>query len=296
MGGREFTVGNICSLRCASGSGVKTKVRVVRFQLTHPLAEHLSLRPKEDHMGVRIFASIVPLVLAVLAAASPARAESATCSAPGGSTYRVTWNVENSSFGPLARISGLHRQQGTTWLDQSASTWQLRWELTPPELVGIVGAFKEKTGTLSTLTGNPVATYLSPNVVVPDGSCVVYMYPFAQASGPKVAVVGDSLTESLRDSTFNQTWLQGYVQGALASAGRRAEVEGQGGRRWSPTEGLTGLAKADSYLLDELRGLRTTSGGLQTIVVALGANDAGWVALAAPRPSASGGSTTCWQG
>jgi lysophospholipase L1-like esterase len=175
----------------------------------------------------------------------------------------------------------LHRLQGSTWIDESSSTWQLRWELAPPELVGLVGAYHVLDGNLATLTTQPVATYLSPNVVVPDGSCVVYLYAFFQeGSGPKVAVLGDSLVESLRDKDFNQTFPQGFVQGALALFGRRTEVEGQGGKRWSPEEGLTGRPKAESYMLDELRGLRTTSGGLRTIVIALGANDASWVAVA----------------
>jgi len=79
---------------------------------------------------------------------------------------------------------------------------------------------------------------------------------------------------------------------ALATAGYRVQIDGQGGRRWvseppddraPDTPGtldvqaaLDPLDRADITMLDELRGLREAG----TVVAALGTNDASWTALA----------------
>lgn len=218
----------------------------------------------------------VLLGCALLTAPSAAAAETATCSAPGQPGFRVTWQVELTGFGPLARVTGLERQQGGAWVSAAASAWELRWELQPDQLNPLAPPFNTLTGDLARLNRQPVSTLWSPRLVAPDGSCTVYLYPFHGTSGPRVAVVGDSLLQQLNDPGYNRTWLQGFVQGNLAGLGRSSEVEGQGGRRWTPVPTATGLSMADGHLLDELRGLRTH--GLAGMVVALGANDAGWVA------------------
>jgi hypothetical protein len=82
---------------------------------------------------------------------------------------------------------------------------------------------------------------------------------------------GRGLLQSLNESTFNATYNQGFVEAHFNAQQVRAEVEGQGGRRWTPS-GAPGLARADSYLLDEFRGLATYDPA--GVVVALGANDA----------------------
>jgi lysophospholipase L1-like esterase len=94
-----------------------------------------------------------------------------------------------------------------------------------------------------------------------------------------VAVLGDSLVGSLNDLYYNTRYGQGFVEGVFNSHRVRVEVEGQGGRRWTPM-GTDPLGAADSYLLDELRGL----GGheVDAAVVALGANDAASLAYSTP--------------
>ncbi|MEU8799637.1 SGNH/GDSL hydrolase family protein [Spirillospora sp. NPDC048819] len=156
----------------------------------------------------------------------------------------------------------------------------MRWDNLPSAWGNPLASAFQQQGDLAAIGGTPVATYLSPRFVAPDGACTVYLAPFANggAGNPKIAVLGNSLTQSLNDSSYNQQHLQGYVQGNLNAAGMRAEVEGHGGRRWVATPGTTGLVKADSYLLDEYRGLLQHDP--QGYVIALGANDAGWVALA----------------
>lgn len=223
--------------------------------------------------GVILFVAAVLLTGALTTPAMAVAPSMATCSAPGQPAFRVTWEVELTGFGPLARVTNLERQQAGGWVSAATSAWELRWDSQPDQL----GApFNTVTGDLAQLNQRPVSTLWSPRLVAPDGSCTVYLYPFHGTSGPRVAVVGDSLLQQLNDPSYNRTWPQGFVQGNLAGQGRSTEVEGQGGRRWTPVPTATGLARADGYLLDELRGLRTH--GLSGIVVALGANDAGWVA------------------
>jgi hypothetical protein len=219
---------------------------------------------------------MVLLGCALLTAPPAAAAETATCSAPGQPGFRVTWQVELTGFGPLARVTALERQQGGAWVSAATSTWELRWETQPDQVGTSFPPFNVVTGDLAQLNQRPVSTLWSPRLVAPDGSCTVYLYPFHGTSGPRVAVVGDSLLQQLNDPDYNRTWLQGFAQGNLAAQGRSTEVEGQGGRRWTPVPGTTDLVRADGHLLDELRGLRTH--GLAGMVVALGANDAGWVA------------------
>jgi hypothetical protein len=72
---------------------------------------------------------------------------------------------------------------------------------------------------------------------------------------------------------------QGPLDVRLASGLSRARVEviGQSGRRWTPVDAAPGpLERADSTLLDEIRGLRAAGGQ----VVALGTNDASWISRA----------------
>jgi lysophospholipase L1-like esterase len=218
-------------------------------------------------------------------AASADTTTSATCSAPGGVTYRASLSVASSVYGDVGHLVALERRSGDTWQSLASSTWELRWNLVASEINDLAPPFHARRGPLAGLNEQIVATYLSPRVVAPDGSCTIYLVPFAEPllSGPAVAVVGDSLLQSLRDPSYNATWLEGYVQGNLADPAmgepRRAEVEGQGGRRWTPDPSKTGIDRADTFLLDELRGLRAK--GLRGMVVALGTNDAGWAASGA---------------
>ncbi|MBB4773486.1 SGNH/GDSL hydrolase family protein [Actinomadura livida] len=226
---------------------------------------------------------------AVLAAgglvnAPPAVAETGTqtCEGPGVS-WRVDYEITSSGYGPVAHATGLQRRTlpGGSWTDASTQTWQLRWDHPPNAWDNpFAGPFQQQQGDLAAIGGTPVVTYLSPRFVAPDGACTVYLAPFANGSAgdPKIAVLGNSLTQSLNDSSYNQQHLQGYVQGNLTAAGMRAEVEGHGGRRWVADPGATGLAKADNYLLDEYRGLLRHDP--QGYVIELGPNDAGWIALA----------------
>ncbi|MFP3968968.1 SGNH/GDSL hydrolase family protein [Actinomadura fulvescens] len=164
---------------------------------------------------------------------------------------------------------------GGAWSDASADIWQLRWENLPHDQPG---GFQERQGDLAALRTTSVAAYLSPRFVAADGSCTVYIAPFSNGSTgqPKAAVLGDSLTASLNDTTYNQQHLQGYVQGNLNAAGWRVEVEGHSGRRWVASPELQGLPRAGNHLLDEARGFLQHDP--QAYVIALGANDAGQMA------------------
>jgi lysophospholipase L1-like esterase len=228
-------------------------------------------------------------VLGLVAGAAPAQAAGGSTSCTeGGVTWRADYTVADSVFGPLLTVTGLKRIDGAGQTDASGMTWELRYDNTPGEFPPQAAAgpppFHAVRGPLSTIAGTPVATYLSPRLVTPDGACTVYAAPFGNhTSGPgwpRVAVLGDSLLQQLNDSNFNQSAIQGYLEGNLNSIGVLTEVEGQGGRRWTD-DGSTGLAKADSYLLDEYRGLLEHDP--DGFVVALGANDALFVATGASQ-------------
>ncbi|MFP3968969.1 SGNH/GDSL hydrolase family protein [Actinomadura fulvescens] len=223
------------------------------------------------------------LAAGTVVAPSPAFAETGTqiCQAPGVA-YRVTYEVNSSTYGPIAHATAFQRRTlpSGPWTDASTQTWQLRWDHIPSAWDNPwSGPHRQEQGNLATLGPIQVATYLSPRYVAPDGACTVYLSPFANgtAGQPKIGVLGDSLTQSLNDSSYNQQHLQGYVQGNLNGAGRRAEVEGQGGRRWTPRPGTADLVRADGYLLDEFRGLLQHDP--QGYVISLGPNDGGHIAL-----------------
>ncbi|MEU5881159.1 SGNH/GDSL hydrolase family protein [Spirillospora sp. NPDC047279] len=235
-------------------------------------------------------AATLLIVLCGLLAGVPNAANAATGSAActeGGVTWRADYSTADSPYGTLVRVTGLKRIDASGETDAGTRDWELRWENVPgdwpaPGDSSLLGPHRMLTGNLTRLTAQPVAIYLSPRLVAPDGSCQVYVAPFANrrgtATSPRVPVLGDSLLQSLNDNAYNQNAIQGYVEGNLNDAGIRTEVEGQGGRRWTPNRDTTGLARADTYLLDEFRGLLAHDA--DGFVVALGANDALYVATA----------------
>ncbi|TDB97539.1 SGNH/GDSL hydrolase family protein [Actinomadura sp. 7K534] len=239
-----------------------------------------------------IIAAVGAALLGVMAAAPPAASAAtgtATCQAPGVA-WRVDYQTQNSVYGPVLTATALQRRTlpGGSWTDASTETWELRRDDLPSETPG---GFTQEPGDLSTLQGIPVVTYLSPRFVAPDGACTVYTHPFSNGSAnqPKVVAAGDSLTASLNDATYNQTHIQGYIEGNFNAAGIRAEVEGQSGKYWlappdSHGQPRTGIDKAGYELLDEVRGLLAHDP--DGFVLALGANDAGqvaWISDAAER-------------
>jgi len=236
--------------------------------------------PRRALSAVVGLAMVVGTVVGVTPAAGAATG-TATCVDPStNTTWRVDWSSRATIYGQLAKPTAFYKRVGTgAWTSANSSTWAMRWDNTPNVWAGAwVNPFVEVLGTASQLASTEAAVYLSPRWVSPDGGCDAYAFPFANGSStwPKIAVVGDSLTQQLNDPTYNATYLQGFVQGNLNANGRRAEVEGQGGRRWTADLNQSGLGRANSTLLDEIRGLRAAAP--RGIVVALGANDAGWVA------------------
>jgi lysophospholipase L1-like esterase len=145
------------------------------------------------------------------------------------------------------------------------------------------GETYERKGPLSTLALVKLDVGNSPRYVTPDGSCTVFIAPFvsAGANDSTVAVLGDSLVAQLyasQDGTISGT---GELLGRLEAGDHRTEINGQAGRRWTVAPGSEpasepGLERADVSMLDEIRGLRAA----RSMVIALGTNDAGWVALA----------------
>jgi lysophospholipase L1-like esterase len=210
-----------------------------------------------------------------------AGAGSSTCHDPDGEqSWRVRWRSTGSELS--ATGFDLRPDGAQQWSDRGAATWALRWDLTAAQLAGSgTSRINERRGTLAQLSRTPIPPGLSPRFVTPDGACTVYVAAFGNGSSqwPEVAVLGDSLVGQLRDARNSGAFRQGLVQGELnrAARPRRVEVVGQGGRRWTPVpDGTSGQLQADHLLLDEIRGLR----GVPAQVLALGTNDAGWVALA----------------
>jgi lysophospholipase L1-like esterase len=166
------------------------------------------------------------------------------------------------------------------WQSRDLDRWLLRWTPTPRQ-VRTAAANEEwvRMGPLATLAAIRMSARQAPRFVTPDGACTVYLVPFL--SGPAgrnntVAVIGDSLVGQV--SAPNDS--SGALLSRLTAKGQRAEISGQGGRRFSvKPDGLTSFEQADSTMLDELRGVR----GARSVVVALGTNDAGWVAHASNR-------------
>ena len=167
------------------------------------------------------------------------------------------------------------------WQSRDLDRWLLRWTPSPAETrIAVRNEEWVRSGPLDTLAALPMTVRQDPRFVTPDGACSVYLAPFRSGTAGHnntVAVVGDSLVAQLYDSGDGTPASTGPLLDRLVAAGDRGEISGQGGRRWGvKPDGLTPLEQADSVLIDEMRGLREA----RSMVVALGTNDAGWVAHA----------------
>ncbi len=167
----------------------------------------------------------------------------------------------------------------TGWTSQNAAQWQLNWS---PTLAEVARASKNETwsrrGPFATLAADKVYVGQSPRYVTPDGSCTVFLSPFVsgEAGKPTIAMIGDSLTAQLYAPDDDSFTGPGALAERLESGGDRVEINGQAGRRWTVDPDQTpGLNQADYSMYDEIRGLRSAD----AMVIALGTNDAGWVAI-----------------
>jgi lysophospholipase L1-like esterase len=215
------------------------------------------------------------------AVAATETVSSSTCSGEGVS-WRADFATELTGFGPLVRVNALTRIEGGVATDAASMIWEWRLDDGAYPLRTARGPLRPATS--AGWQGREWQSVLrSPRIVAPDGSCQIYLSPFANPHGrsswPRVAVLGDSLVASLNDLYYNRRYPQGFVEGVFNAHHMLAEVEGQGGRRWTPW-GSEPLATADSYLLDEYRGL--DDHGMDAVVVALGANDAGSLVYVTP--------------
>jgi len=209
-----------------------------------------------------------------------------TCADPEGRReWRVGWRTAASGIGVVVTPTAFEsRPTGGAWADESARSWQLRWNLPPLKdpRFGTLMPEKAVDGDLPRLALERIPARLSPRFVTPDGACTVFATPYAYGGGdrPRVAVIGDSLVAQLGPDPRD---LAGppMITSRLLAAGWGVEVNGQGGRRWTrPPETTPGnVAWGDTVLVDEIRGLR----GADAQVVALGTNDAGWVSMATGR-------------
>jgi lysophospholipase L1-like esterase len=165
------------------------------------------------------------------------------------------------------------------WVSRDDESWNLRWTPTDSEALSRQSADAyQKQGTLHDLAMVEVTAGESPRFVTPDGSCTVFVTPFmsGQPDGQTVAVLGDSLVAQLYASLDGAGSSEGALRQQLEADGFRPEINGQAGRRWTALPGTApGIAQANADMVDEIRGLREA----QSVVVALGVNDAGWVAL-----------------
>lgn len=223
-------------------------------------------------LSLSIAVGVTPASVGVQPAAAVQRSASCTES---GVTWRVAYEETSTIYGPLVQVTGLSRIQGGTTTDAGSLTWVLRRD-------DLSNPFQQVQGGLTAVGASVYSVFSSPRLVAPDGSCTVYLSPFNNLAGqgtwPKVAVLGDQLVQQLGDATYNQAHWQGYVEGDFNAIGVSAEVEGHAGRRWTDAAGTSGLAKADSNLLDEYRGLLEHDP--DGFVVALGVNDALYIAQA----------------
>lgn len=239
------------------------------------------LEPAGTGTGLTGTASAAPVLTQATDLATRADAGSSTCHDPAErQTWRVRWRRADGSV--VVTGLDLRRDGQQRWSDQAGATWVLRWDLSASQLAATgASRINHRRGTLALLAQHPVPVGLSPRFVSPDGACTVYLAAFGNGvvGWPQVAVIGDSLVAQLRDARSSARHRQGLLQTGL-NAGvrpRRVEVVGQSGRRWTPVpDGTGGQLQADHMLLDEIRGLR----GVRAQVLALGTNDAGWVALA----------------
>jgi lysophospholipase L1-like esterase len=209
-----------------------------------------------------------------------------------GSSPTSTYPGSTSGFGTPTGLATGAPDDGSTagsaqadgWESKDYDTWLLRWSPTVAETA--TASKKEdwkRLGSLSTLAAIPMTVRQDPRYVTPDGACSVYLAPFVSGTAGErnsVAVIGDSLVAQLYASEDGTATGTGFMLNRLVAAGDRAEIAGQGGRRWTirPSEEST-LIAADASMLDEIRGLREA----RSVVIALGTNDAGWVALASNR-------------
>lgn len=232
---------------------------------------------------------------------TPGTTGASTCTDPiAKQEWRVTWRATGAAVTLIPTGFAVRPLPGTNpttpapastpgptlpdgWQSRNDDRWLLRWS---PSLADTVAAAKDekwvRMGPLAVLATVPMSVRQDPRFVTPDGSCSVYLVPFVSGTdraGDRntVAVVGDSLVGQLYASEDGTATGAGWLTNRLVSAGQRAEIAGQGGRRWTilPNVG-SGLESAEASMLDEIRGLR----GARSVVIALGTNDAGWVASA----------------
>jgi lysophospholipase L1-like esterase len=209
-----------------------------------------------------------------------------TCTDPvARQQWRVSWTVLTGIVIRPTAFAVRSLPDGG-WRPQDTELWSMRYNqvLSQARFGGITSGLAH-TGTLATLVQSPIEADMSPRYVTPDGACTVYVAPFGPGPAGKgaVAVLGDSLVGQLARVDEYLPPRAGPLAelGPLASRiraiGDRSEVDGQSGRRWIRIpSSATALFQADQSMLDELRGLRDAG----AVVVALGTNDAGWVALA----------------
>lgn len=223
---------------------------------------------------------------------APATTTAPTTTAPATTAPTTTGATTTAPAGPVATtgpVPGSPTPSATPswskdWTPRDADNWLLRWS---PSLAETVAAPTDedwvRAGPLTTLAAIPMSVRQDPRYVTPDGSCTVYLAPFVSGTAkPRntVAVIGDSLVAQLYASEDGTPTGTGWLLNRLLAAGDRAEIAGQGGRRWTikPNADSTQVA-ADLSMLDEIRGLRNA----RSVVIALGTNDVGWVALAPNR-------------
>jgi len=211
------------------------------------------------------------------------RTGTSSCTDPvGHREWRVSWKASASPIGVVLTPTAFESREtgASTWTGQASQTWELRWSagiLTSPEFGSMI-AEKTARGPLALLAAQRIPVRFSPRYVSPDGACTVFATPYGigSADARQVAIVGDSLVVQL-----------GPVPGpdgptllAADLPGDRVEINAQGGRRWTRAPDTpAGLDGANLVMTDEIRGLR----GATSEVVALGANDIGWVSQAPDR-------------
>jgi hypothetical protein len=216
------------------------------------------------------------LPVAALALAATAHATTATCPSdvgPGGKpgNWKATYTIQNNAvFGPLIKFSALgfveNGKTATVKSETFASTAGKPW------LLRTDGNIDGLSGDTATIVATLPSALQLPRLTTPDKRCSLQLapYTFAPATGPKVAIVGDSIVNSYTSTAQDRQTVSNHI----ASTHKwRFHPDALGGRALSTDT----VDKAGSAMAEILGVLATSP---KALVVELSTNDAIGLAFA----------------
>jgi len=233
-------------------------------------------------MKYRVLRFVALLVLSSLVGFAPSAAvhasEEATCpddAGPAGKkgTWKAVYDIRSNSLtGPLVFIRKLGFQENgsttikkyETYAGTAGKQWLFRWE---GNLEGISGNTDAIITTTNQANTSKTPSSLSlPRLTTPNKRCSLQIAPYAlsPATGPKVAIVGDSIVNQY---TMVRQGRQELANTLAQNYGWRFHVDALGGRPLS-----SDLSNRSDSSLSEIRGILATKPNV--LIVALSTNDA----------------------